>query len=200
QKILIGIKDRVFEKELSITDLVSLASTLGDNLRTNFSVSELKSAAHLTASFDFESMRQVSLWPDYMTTSNINGISYVIPRAGANNYGKIQTYVDTMLSNNPRVYEEPTVLVLNATETYGLAGTEQTKLIEEGYQNVTADNAPVGEYNQGYTIYATTEAKPGTRALLESYYNVTAETNIPDNISKNYDFIIILNPLVGTEE
>ncbi|MBQ6351350.1 MAG: LCP family protein, partial [Methanobrevibacter sp.] len=34
QKILVGIKDKVIEKGLSITDIINLASALGDNLRT----------------------------------------------------------------------------------------------------------------------------------------------------------------------
>ena len=74
QKILIAIKNRIFEKSLSITDLLSLASTLGDNLRTNFSLEEMKTVAHLISSFDFDNMRQVSLLePEHlMTTSSIN--------------------------------------------------------------------------------------------------------------------------------
>lgn len=99
QKILIGIKDKVFEKELSITDMLSLASALGDNFRSNFTLPELKTLAHLTFEFDFDSMRQVSLL-DYahdihlMTMGTLeNGISYVFPSAGVGNYSDIQEYV-----------------------------------------------------------------------------------------------------------
>ncbi len=193
QKILIGIKDRIFEKNLSITDIVSLASTLGDNLRTNFSVSELKTAAHLTFTFDFETIRQISLWPDFMTTANINGISYVVPKTGAGNYSKIRTYVAKQLSNDPRDYEGATILVLNATETYGLAAEEQKKLEEAGYSNISVDNAPEGEYNEGYTIYKTTNDKPGTLSLLEDFYGITSENTLPEGISNQYDFIVIIN-------
>ncbi|MBR3179977.1 LCP family protein, partial [Candidatus Saccharibacteria bacterium] len=61
QKILIGIKDRITEKGLSISDMISLAGTLGDNLRTNFSIDEMKSIANLTKNFDMNRIRQISL-------------------------------------------------------------------------------------------------------------------------------------------
>lgn len=195
QQILIGIKNKVFEKNLSLSDLLELATTLGDNLRTNFSISEMKTLAHLTSEFDFDSMRNLTLYPDYMTTGNINGISYVLPRAGAGNYGAIQKYVATKLSNDPRDYEEPTILVLNATETPGLAAKERTALEDAGYKIVDVDDAPEGDYTRGYILYSTHE-KPGTEDLLEDHYSIDAwdYENMPEGISRDYDFVIILNP------
>lgn len=99
QKILIGIKDKIYETNLSLIDTFNLAATLGDNLRTNMTLSEIKTAAHLTFEFDFNSMRQISLMnydgtgPSFMTTGMINGISYVLPKAGVGNYAAIQEYV-----------------------------------------------------------------------------------------------------------
>ena len=115
QKILIAIKNKVFEKDLSITDFLSLAGTLGDNLRSNFSLDEIKSLGHLTFDFNFDSMRQLNLWPDYMTTGSIDGISYVLPRGGAEYYTAIQEFVAKNLSNDPRTYENYTIGIYNAT-------------------------------------------------------------------------------------
>ena len=197
QKILIGIKDKVFEKEFSITDLISLASTLGDNLRTNFSIDEMRTLAHLTSDYDFDKMRQVSLIePEkLMTTSTINGISYVIPVGGANYYTAIQKYVAKMFSNDPRSYEDASILVLNATETPGLATTEQSNLESDGYSNISVDDAPDGEYSEGTTIYALTDSAPGTQKLLEDKYHTTAKSTseLPAGISQDYDFVIIIN-------
>lgn len=200
QKILIGIKDKVFEKNLGISEIMSLASTLGDNLRTNFSINEMKTLAHLTQNFNFDSIRQINLLDYdqniyYMTTGTINGISYVLPSAGVGNYGDIQDYVAKNLSSDPRDYEEATILVLNATETPGLASIEQASLTEAGFHDVFINDAPEGEYNDGVTIYAAT-SKPGTKSLLESHYNTTINSSdvIPEAIPKDYDFIIILNP------
>ncbi len=197
QKILIAIKNRIFEKSLSITDLLSLASTLGDNLRTNFSIDEMKTLAHLSSSFDFDTMRQVSLIDPVMlvTTGTINGISYVLPAAGANNYLAIQNYVAKMFSSDPRSYENYTILVLNATDTPGLASSEQIILKDSGYDNIYIDDAPEGTYTEGYTLYNLTDAAPGTRKLLEEKYGAALPLeSLPANISTDYDFILIVNP------
>ena len=197
QKILIGIKNRIFEKSLSITDLLSLASTLGDNLRTNFSIDEMKTLAHLSSSFDFDTMRQVSLIDPVMlvTTGTINGISYVLPAAGANNYLAIQNYVAKMFSSDPRTYEDYTMLVLNATDTPGLASSEQITLKDSGYDNIYIDDAPEGTYAEGYTLYSLTDIAPGTRKLLEEKYGTASPLeSLPANISTDYDFVLIMNP------
>ena len=197
QKILIGIKDKIFEQGLAITDIINLAGTLGDNLRTNFSVEEMKTLAHLTSDFDFNTVRQVSLIePEMlMTTGTINGISYVLPAGGASYYTRIQNHVTKMFSNDPRNYEDYSILTLNATETPGLAATERTNLEEDGYQNIYTDDAPEGEYEEGYILYTLTDTAPGVKKLLESKYNTTAKLleDLPANITQDYDFVIIIN-------
>ena len=197
QKILIGIKDKALEKKLSIPDILSLAGTLGDNLRTNFSVDEMKTLAHIATEYDLSNMRQVSLIePEkLMTTGIINGISYVIPVGGANNYTRIQEYVTKMFSNDPRVYENPSILVLNATETSGLASKEREELISDGYENVVAEDAPAGEYGKGYTLYVLNDTVKGTTKLLDLKYdaNIKPADELPAGISTDYDFVLIIN-------
>ena len=196
QKILIGIKDKIFEKSLSLTDLISLASTLGDNLRTNFNVEELKSIAHLSSEFDFSAMRQFSLLePEpLMTTGIINGISYVLPSGGSGYYTRIQNYVAKMLDNNPSVYEDATILVLNGTETPGIAANEQKTLEDEGYANITIDDAPAGEYTEHYSLYYLTDDKPATKKALKERYSIEPMpvTELPANIPSDYNFVIII--------
>ena len=198
QKILIGIKDKVLEKQLSLTDIISLASTLGDNLRTNFSIDEMKSLAHLTYDFDFDHIRQVSLIePErLMTTGTINGISYVLPVGGNGNYGNIRAYVAKMFSSDPKQYEDPTIVILNAADASDSASSEKTKLEEDGYATVYVDDAPVaGKFENEYTLYARTEDKPSTKKLLEEKYDTTAKTleELPAGIDTTCDFVIIVN-------
>ena len=195
QKILIGIKDKILENNLSLPDLLNLANTLGDNLRTNFSVEEMKTAAHLLTDLDFNSIRQVSLIEpeELLTTGTINGISYVIPVGGANYYTAIQEYVAKMFSSDPRKYEDPTILVLNGTDTPGSAGTEQSVLEEEGYNNIYIDDAPAGKYTEHYTLYVLNDTKPGTKTLLEEKYGTAHSTEeLPAGISTDYDFVLII--------
>ena len=198
QKILIGIKDKVIEKKLSLTDMMGLANTLGDNLRTNFSIDELKSLAHLTYNFDFDNIRQVSLIePEkLMTTGTINGISYVLPVGGAGNYTNIQAYVAKMFSNNPRDYENASILVLNATDVAGTANNEKTQLEKDGYSTIYTDDAPDNQYEGNYILYdRTNNKKPGTKKLLEEKYSSTAKPlgELPSNIDTTCDFVLIIN-------
>ena len=195
QKIIVGIKNKLLEKDLSIADMLSLVSTLGDNLRTNFSVSEIKTLGHDLGILDFDVMRHISLYPDYMGTGMLNGISYVLPKAGAGNYTAIQKYVAKQLSSDPRVYEEPTIAIYNASDTDGLANEEKRKLEEKGYTITLIDNAPAGEYEKGVSIYAVNPEKAGTkRMLIDEYnYDVKSKDELPATIAPNYDFIIILN-------
>lgn len=203
QKILIGIRDKILEKQMGLTDVISLASTLGDNLRTNFSVEEMKTAAHLLTALDFDSIRQVSLIePEKLvTTGSINGISYVLPVGGANYYTKIQEYVAKMFSNDPRQYEGASILVLNGTDTSGVASTEQASLEEEGYSTIYIDDAPAGEYEAEYTLYDLTDSKPGTKKLLEEKYHTTALSadELPAGIDTTCDFVIIIGSMPSTE-
>ena len=196
QKILIAIKDRVFEKNLSISDLMGLANTLGDNFSSSFSVNELKTLAHLLSEFDFNNMRQVSLIEpeNYMTTGMINGISYVLPAGGAGYYTAIQNYVAKMFSNEPLAYEDTTILILNGTETPGLASAEADKLTTDLYDSVTTDDAPAGTYTNKYTLYALTDTKPDSLKYLEDKYSVKALTSadLSAGIPTGYDFILIL--------
>ena len=61
QALLVGIKNRIYEKNLSMIDMMNLANALGDNFRTNFSIAEIKSGAKLTFTFDFDKIRQVAV-------------------------------------------------------------------------------------------------------------------------------------------
>ena len=119
-----------------------------------------------------------------------------------NNYGDIQDYVAKMLSNDPRTYEDATILVLNATEELGLAASEREALLSEGYNNIDINDAPEGEYQQGYALYAISDTKTGTKNLLETYYNTTSNSvsELPAGISQDYDFVIVINKTTSTED
>lgn len=196
QKILVGIRDKISEQGLSITDMMSLASTLGDNLRTNFSLEEIKSLAHFSSEYDLDNMRQISLIePErYMTTGTINGISYVLPSSGVGNYTGIQNFVAKMLSNDPRVYEDPTILVLNGTEEIGIASNEKATLEEDGYNRIDVADAPTSDYTDKYTLYVLDDTTKGTKKMLEEKYSVTAKSydELAEDISRDYNFVLIL--------
>ena len=200
QKLIIAIKDKIVEKGLGLTDIISIVGTLGDNVRTNFGMNEIKTGMHLLEEFDLESIRQIPLVGDtyYMTTANINGISYVVPSAGVDNYWALQEYIERMFKSNPAEREGAQILVLNGTGEDGVAAEEKERLEKKGYTIKDIDNAPEGEYvyTEDVEVYDTSEGtKPETRQALEDFYGVDAkeEAELPNGISGiGYDFIIIL--------
>ena len=206
QKILIGIKNKVVEKGLGLTEAMNIISAVGDNLTMSFEVSELKTGMHLLETFDLDSIRQIPLWDDntrYMTFGNQNGISYIVPVAGIGNYGAIQEYVAQQFKSNPAEREGAVIIVYNGTGEAGLAAQEQELLEAKGFRVKEIANAPEGEYKyvEDIEIYDASEGlKPETKKALEKYYGVEAKdmSLLPNGISPiGYDYIIIIGSAVN---
>ncbi len=204
QKILMAIVEKVLSSNLGITDMINLVNILGDNLRSNFNMEDIKTGMHVLKSVNMNEMRQVSLldWSSgitYMTTANINGISYVIPRAGVDNYGAIQAYIAKMFNNDPRVRDDAVIVVLNGSGEQGVAKAEKESLEKAGFKISSVGDVPEGgSYPDNYYFYALNSKKYGTQKLLEDRYgDARPASEVPANIkTAGYDFLII----VGTGE
>lgn len=198
QKILIGIKDQIYKSNLGFDTLIGLFNTLGDNLRTNFSMSNIKTAIKLTYDFDLNSTRQVPLVDYdsgvyYFSTAMINGISYVVPSAGDGNYYAIRNRVKEQLSDSPITREAARIKILNGSGVGGVAREAQEALEQEGYNIVEIGDAPEGEYKD-IIIYSLDERVTNTVQALKKYYGVQFEDfDAPDNIeTEGIDIIIII--------
>lgn len=198
QKLIIAIKDRIVEKGLGITEGLSIMSSLGDNVRTNFGMAEVKTGMHLLEQFDLESMRQIPLISEdanYMTTATINGISYVVPTAGAGVYSSLKEYVRSMINDSPVEREVAKLEVLNGSEEAGVASAERVKLEAEGFKVTEIGDVPEGEWT-GVTVFDASEGlKPETKKALEKYYGVEMKemSELPAGVSPiGYDFIVII--------
>lgn len=206
QKILIALKDRVLEKGLGIVEGLNIVNSLGDNVRTNISLEEMKAGMHLLKTFDMTNMRQIPLLdPDkdinYIAYAMENNISYVVPYAGSGNYLAIQKYVNQMLSSDPVVREGSTIEILNGTGESGIALREQKILETNGFNIELIGDAPEGEY-EDFAIYILNEEMVGTKAKLEEYYNtkVKSADEIPGDITSGCDFLIVIGAVKNFEE
>lgn len=209
QKILIGIKNKVVEKGLGLSDALNIISAVGDNLRMDFNMSEIKTGMHLLETFDLGNIRQIPIWDDnthYMTFGQKDGISYVIPTAGFGIYGPLQDYVSQQLKSNPAEREGAVIIVYNGSGEDGVAGQERELLEEKGYKVKEIANAPEGEHKfiEDIELYDTSEGlKPDTKKALEKFYGVEAKdmSLLPNGISPvGYDFIIVVGGVVDEEE
>lgn len=200
QKILIAIKNKVLEKGLGLADALGIISAVGDNVRTNLNMEEIKTGMHILEEFDLDNIRQIPLVGEdstYMKTATINGISYVIPAEGAGRYTQLQDYIARMLTSDPIVREGAEIIVMNGSERVGVAAEEREKLEAKGYNVIEIADAPAGEYiYDSIEIYDVSEGlMPETKKSLEDYYGVEAKemSELPNGISPyGYDFIIVI--------
>ena len=120
----------------------------------------------------------------------INDISYVVPAAGVNDYSQIQDYVDRMLSNDPMQREGATVVVYNATGSYGVAGTERDKLTADGFNVIAVADAPAGVCTEQYCVYANSDKSTTRAALAERYGEV--QDGVPAGLQSDADFVVVV--------
>lgn len=179
QKIVEGIVQKIKDDGLGVTEIINLVNILGGNLRSNFSTDVIKTGVNFLSDFDMANIRNIPLVDYenniyYVTTDTINGISYVVPSAGANNYNQIREYIDIAFSSNPAVREGAVIAVFNATETPGVAAKEQEALENDGYSVASIGDAPAGSCGEKYCVYMLDESKTATKVALEERYGVTA--------------------------
>lgn len=197
QKILMAIKDKVVAGGLDLGATVNLVNVLGDNLRMNLTIDEIKTLMKFLQDLPAENMRTIELLEtangSYMTTATIGGISYVIPTAGAGNYEELQKYIAQMVSKDPVVREGANIVVLNGSGVAGMAREEKNKLEEQGLAVSWVDDAPAGEWGATYYIYDVSGKKPGTKAKLEEVYGVSAVAGeVPGYNAGEADLVVVV--------
>ena len=203
QKILGAIQQKIVQNGLDLGSALGLVEAIGDNVRMNFTLEELKTAYLIAKDLNLDQMRQIPLIDYkndivYLKTAEMNGISYVVPTTGFGSYTLIQQYVAKMISSNPAVREDANILVLNGSGVVGAASTEQSKLQKEGYQKVTAADAPDGDYKEAFAVYNVTGKTPQTAQTLAEKYGTEAKPadQLPAGVDTTFDVVII----VGTGE
>ena len=202
QKILVAIKNRIVEKGMDIPAMINLVNVLGDNLKTNVNIEEIKTAAKVFSDFDPANIASVSLinTPEGNLVKNASSpvgnidISFVIPSAGVQNYKKIQQYLESKIADYSDSPATSRILALNGTEESGIAANEKIELEKAGFRVTGTGNAPKGEYNEKVSLYMIRN-KEETKKKLESYYGLSAKpaSELPKGIeTKDYDFVVII--------
>lgn len=197
QKIVIAIVQKVLETQLGWSQALNLLNILGDNLRTNLAAENFKSGFVMVSGFNIENIRQVPLMDYnndiyYLSTANINDISYVIPALGEGNYDDIQAYVEQMLNSDPTVREGAKIAVLNATDAVGVAGAERNRLVEKGYNVVQVGDAADDSCQEKYCVFLANDTKPATQAVLEQSYGVSAQWANNSLPWTNADIVVVI--------
>ena len=177
QKILAAIQDRIVSGGIDFGTALGLIEAVGDNVRMDFNAEELKSVFYLAKDMEIANMRQIPLIDYknniyYLSTAEMNGISYVVPADGFKKYTSIQKYVKGLLSSDPAVREKAVVAIYNGSGRTGAASAEKEVLEKAGIKVSTASDAPDGSYTEKYYVYSTNPEKSASAESIAKRYNV----------------------------
>ena len=202
QRIIEAIVTKARKKNIfsDLMAVMEIKDAVGDNLRTDFKDTELKTLVKLGGTINFTALETLSLFTTedkpapLMKTGTINGISYVLPTAGLNNYGTIHAYIKRKFTAAPFTSENAQIVVLNGTPTPGIANKEKTELENDGYIVSSIGNAPNDQTEfDGVRVFQKNTKLTKTAEALKALYKVELSTEIPESLS-NYeaDFIVIV--------
>jgi LCP family protein required for cell wall assembly len=196
QKIIVALKEKAVSTG-TLTDLgkvTGLIDSLGNNLRTNFETSEIRTLMGLGSDIPSANIKSISLYGDddaVFTSGPYNGASVVMPAAGIFNYSDIRTFLKQKLSTDPVTREGANIVVLNGSGVSGVAQTEADKLTEAGFIVTDIDNAPDGTYPD-VEVYQVGDGMAGTKQRLESAFGVKVKKTVPPvAVGEGVNFIII---------
>jgi hypothetical protein len=161
--------------------LTSLADAVGNNVKSDMSVSEVRRLYDLMRQINNSKVASAGLndlnGANYLTSSRIHGQDILVPAAGKDNYGDIRSALSRLFSNNQIVNEGAQVVVLNATDSFGVASATKEKLVAK-FVNVTSIADARATSSTSQIIDASGGQDPQTLLLLKrSFGNNVTTTN-----------------------
>lgn len=203
QKILVAIREKALSAGTltNIGAVTGLIDALGNNLRTNVATKEVRTLMDLAQHIPKESINSIdisSIQDSLMGSGNINGVNYVIPKAGAENYTDLRAFIKKQLSSNPVEREGAVLTVLNGSGVAGAAQTVADSLEGKGMTIGKIGNTPEGTY-QGMVVYQINKDMTATAAKLQELYGITVKTTAPPmSVTGNTDFVVIIGEGAAT--
>lgn len=198
QKIMLAIKEKALSAG-TLTDfgkVSSLIDAMDKNLRTNFDVSEIRTLTQLGADIKSDSIMRIDLMDQSKGAAVFTANAQ--PTAGMYQYDQIRAYIRKQLSADPVAREGASVIVLNGTETAGVAQTEADKLDKLGMTIARVGNAPKGSYGKA-TLYQVGTGMTATKAKLEALYGVKASADMPPvTVTGDTNFVLIIGETATT--
>jgi LCP family protein required for cell wall assembly len=176
--------------------LSSLLSAFGDNVQSDISISDMTRMATIMKKIPNNDIQSVGLAENgnsFVTTGNINGMSVVMPKAGLEDYSKIQTYIRSKLKDGYIARENANITILNGSGSAGLATVKSDELKSYGYNVGTVANAPTEDYAQTKIIDLSKGSKKYTINYLKNRLAIqTIDTQLPQGIVPGTANIVII--------
>jgi LCP family protein required for cell wall assembly len=197
--MLLALKNKVLTAGILANPITlsNLFDTVGKNVKTDLTLSEARRAYDLGKNIDNSKVISASLnnangknlLMSYLTPTNQSAL---IPAAGVDNFGQIQAYVRYLQTSDPVEREAADVVVLNGTDTSGLAAKAETALTSKKI-NVIAIGDATAKTDVTTIIDVSLGKKPATLNRLKQLYSgARVSTTNPYSKVYNTDFIVVL--------
>lgn len=202
QQVIVGIKDKVlsvgtFANPIKVNQLLS---TFGNRIRTSLSLNDMMRVYGIAKQLKNSDISHFDLaQPNeaVVKTAFIDGQSVVTPIAGTDDYSQVKSFMRNKLKDGFIVKENPSIIVLNGTNTAGLAQKRADELKSYGYNVVKVGDATVKDIQATTLIDNSKGTKKYTKRYLEQRLGTKAVNGVKGLDLSQYqaDFIIIVGPL-----
>ena len=192
QKIMLAIRDKAMSAGTltNVTKVSKLIDAFGDNLRTNFDMSEVRTLMDLAKDMPTDSIERINLLDSGIMNGNAQ------PVAGKYNFTQLREFIKKTIYSTGMTKEDAHMVVLNASGVEGLAGSESDKLKEAGFTVDSVGNAPKGDFSVTTIYKVTGDAMPLTDSYVQKMYGVKPQlvTSVPGvTLAETTDYVIVLN-------
>lgn len=181
--------------------LSNLSDAIGNNVKTDFSLSEVHRLYDIIQQVPNGNIQSLSL--NQVNGKNLltsyaapDGESALIPAAGMDDYTDIKNFIRQKTSSNAVVQEGAKIVVLNGTTVNGLALKVKGQLTAQQLVVAAVGDGPNTSQTTTAIIDNTGGKMPATAAALAKVFGNHLTTQNVYGLSYNADFIIIL----GTDQ
>lgn len=193
--VMIGLKDKVLSSG-TIANPVKLNQLMSDftgQLETDFSVNEILRLYDLSKEIPSDKIASINL-EEQIVGDMINNLSVQVPKAGQFDYSEIQSFVRNQLRDSFLKQEDAKIMILNGTDTAGLATKKSKELKSYGYNVISVGDAPTKSYQKTELVDLRNNTKKYTKNYLEKRLKVGASSSLSDGTisTTDADFVIIL--------
>lgn len=199
REVIVALKTKIlslntFANPIKLNQLID---AFGDHVSTDFTLNEMMRVYDIIKQVDSSKIQSIGLADppnNFVTTGMVNNQSVVQPRAGLFDYTDIQSYIRNTLRDPFLKSENANIIILNGTNTPGLATLKSTELKSYGYNVTLVADAPTKGYTKTVLVDLTKGVKKYTLNYLEKRIGVKATTSLPDTsiVPGTADFVIIL--------
>ena len=201
QAVIVGMRDQALQlgNILNPAKVSELISIVGDHLKTDLNIEELKRLSDIGRKVDSKSITNKVLENEtegLVKNSNVGEASVVVPSAGVGNYKSIQAFVKSLLIDGYLKDEKAKITINNSSAAISEVYTVSGVLKSLGYNVIKTASAKTAGDGKTTLKDFTKGSKPYTIKYLENRFGIKAsqverngnESDIIITLGENYEF------------